>query len=129
MTCSSPDGRILRLLQTGHKRFVGAGEGTTHLCRSAHIIASVAPHTRHPTGFYRSDDGHLVVVPFKDSGGSMTTGEPRSLMPLVEPPAELIHPCDIASDGRILALTPLEGTSSRVSLGVLMNWRPDAATK
>jgi len=79
--------------------------------------------------FYRSDDGRLVVVLFKYSGNSMATGEPRSLMPLIEPPAELIHPYDIASDGRILALTPLEGASSSVSPGVAVNWHPDAKTK
>ena len=70
-----------------------------------------------------------MVVPFKYSGRSMTTGEPRSLMPLIEPPAELIHPYDIASDGRILALTPLDGATSNVSLGVLVNWRPELPTK
>jgi hypothetical protein len=43
-------------------------------------------------------------------------------MRLIQPPGLLIYPYDIASDGRILALAPLSGSASDISLTVLVDW-------
>ncbi len=44
-------------------------------------------------------------------------------MRLIEPPAVLLYPYDIASDGRILALAPVAGAATDISLTVLVNWQ------
>ena len=129
----SPDGRMLAFTSdaSGHREVYVRDYADGSIVRRVSNAGGSYPRwgPRSDEVFYRSDDGRLMVVPFKYSGRSMTTGEPRSLMPLIEPPAELIHPYDIASDGRILALTPLDGATSNVSLGVLVNWRPELPTK
>jgi hypothetical protein len=42
-------------------------------------------------------------------------------MRLIEPPAQVSYPYDIASDGRILALMPVSGAATAISLTVLVN--------
>ena len=44
-------------------------------------------------------------------------------MRLIEPPALHLHPYDVASDGRILALTPVAGAATDISLTVLVDWQ------
>ena len=44
-------------------------------------------------------------------------------MPLIEPPAVMLYPYDIASDGRILALAPVAGEATDISLTVLVDWQ------
>jgi hypothetical protein len=44
-------------------------------------------------------------------------------MRLLEPPALLLCPYDIASDGRILALAPVLGEATGISLTVLVGWQ------
>ncbi|MEQ1911437.1 MAG: protein kinase, partial [Vicinamibacterales bacterium] len=129
----SPDGRMLAFTsdESGRRAVYVRDYPDGHLVQRVSTSGGSYPRwgPRSDEVFYRSEDGRLVVVPLKYSGHAMTAGESRSLMPLIEPPGELIYPYDIASDGRILALTPLEGASSSVSLGVLMNWRPEVSTK
>jgi hypothetical protein len=48
---------------------------------------------------------------------------PRFVMRLIEPPAVQLYPDDIASDGRILALAPVSGAATGISLTVLVNWQ------
>ena len=62
-------------------------------------------------------------VPGRISGTSADFGEPRFVMRLIEPPAFQLHPHDIADDGRILALTPVSGAATDISLTVLVNWQ------
>jgi eukaryotic-like serine/threonine-protein kinase len=129
----SPDGRMLAFTsdESGRREVYVRDYADGRLVQRVSASGGSYPRwgPRSDEVFYRSEDGRLVVVSLKYSGHEMTTGEPLSLMPLIEPPGDLIYPYDIASDGRILALTPLEGASSSVSLGVLMNWRPEVATK
>jgi dipeptidyl aminopeptidase/acylaminoacyl peptidase len=72
--------------------------------------------------FFRTLDGQLVVVPVRFKGTSADVGDPRSVMRLIQPPSVLIYPYDVASDGRILALTPVSGAASDISLTVLVDW-------
>ena len=73
--------------------------------------------------FFRSVDGQLVAVPVRFNGTSADIGDPRFVMRLIEPPAVQLYPYDVASDGRILALVPVSGASSDISLTVLVNWQ------
>ena len=73
--------------------------------------------------FFRSVDGHLVTVPVGFNGKSADVGKPRVVMPLIEPPAVMLYPYDIASDGRILALAPVAGEATDISLTVLVDWQ------
>jgi hypothetical protein len=72
--------------------------------------------------FFRSLDGQLMAVPVRFYGTTPDFGNPRSVMRLIQPPGLLIYPYDIASDGRILALAPLSGSASDISLTVLVDW-------
>jgi eukaryotic-like serine/threonine-protein kinase len=83
--------------------------------------------------YFRSLDGRLLAAPVRFDGGSADPGEPRFVMRLIEPPALHLHPYDIAPDGRILALTPVSGAPTHVTLTVLVDWqaalgRPSSAT-
>jgi hypothetical protein len=73
--------------------------------------------------YFRSLDGQLVAVPVQLTGTSVTVRAPRPVMRLSEPPAIALHPYDIHPDGRILALTPVSGAGSDISLTVLVNWQ------
>ena len=73
--------------------------------------------------FFRSLDGQLVAVPVRFNGTSIDLGDPRFVMRLIEPPAVHPYPYDVASDGRILALTPVSGAGTDISLTVLVNWQ------
>jgi Tol biopolymer transport system component len=73
--------------------------------------------------FFRSLDGQLMAVPVQFNGISPALGEARPVMRLIEPPALLTYPYDIASDGRILALVPTSGAAAHISLTVLMDWQ------
>jgi hypothetical protein len=44
-------------------------------------------------------------------------------MRLIEPPAVVLYPYDIAPDGRILALAPVSGAANDISITVLVNWQ------
>jgi serine/threonine protein kinase len=72
--------------------------------------------------FFRSLDGQLVKVPVRINGTSTDVGDPRFVMRLIQPPTVLTYPYDIASDGRILAMTPVSGAASDISLTVLVDW-------
>ena len=72
--------------------------------------------------FFRSLDGQLMAVPVRFNGTSTEPGTPRFVMRLIQPPAVAVYPYDVASDGRILAMTPVPGTASEISLTVLVNW-------
>ena len=73
--------------------------------------------------FFRSVDGQLVTVLVEFNGTSADVGKPRAVMPLIEPPAVMLYPYDIASDGRILALAPVAGEATDISLAVLVDWQ------
>jgi hypothetical protein len=73
--------------------------------------------------FFQSLDGQLVAVPVRFKGTSANFGDPRLVMRLIEPPATHLYPYDIASDGRILALTPVSGAGSDISLIILVDWQ------
>jgi hypothetical protein len=73
--------------------------------------------------YYRSSQGRLIVLPVRVDKSAITLGAARDVMPLIEPPAALIHSYDVAADGRILALTPPSGDADRPVLTVLVNWR------
>ena len=73
--------------------------------------------------FFLSVDGQLVTVPAGFNGTSADVGKPRVVMPLIEPPAVMLYPYDIASDGRILALAPVAGEATDISLTVLVDWQ------
>jgi hypothetical protein len=45
------------------------------------------------------------------------------MMRLIEPPALQVYPYDIAHDGRILALAPVSGAATDITLTVLVNWQ------
>jgi hypothetical protein len=73
--------------------------------------------------YFRSLDGQLVAVPVRFNGAAADLGDPRLVMRLIEPPGVHPYPYDIASDGRILALTPVSGAGTDISLTVLVNWQ------
>jgi Tol biopolymer transport system component len=73
--------------------------------------------------FFRSLDGHLMAVPVRFNGTSADLGDPRLVMRLIEPTAVQLYPYDIASDGRILALAPVSGEATDISLTVLVDWQ------
>jgi hypothetical protein len=73
--------------------------------------------------YFRSLDGQLVAVPVRLNGTTATARAPRPVMRLIEPPALSLHPYEIAPDGRILALTPVSGAATGISLNVLVNWQ------
>ena len=73
--------------------------------------------------YFRSLDGQLMRVPVQIGGTSAGAGNPRFVMRLIEPPAFQLHPYDVADDGRILALTPVSGATTDISLTVLVNWQ------
>jgi hypothetical protein len=72
--------------------------------------------------FFRSLDGQLMAVPIRFNGTSAALGDARLVMRLIQPPGLMVYPYDIAPDGRILALTPVSGAASDISLTVLMDW-------
>jgi Tol biopolymer transport system component len=73
--------------------------------------------------FFRSLDGRLLVVPVRFTGTSVDFGEPRVVMPVIEPPAVMVYPYDVGPDGRVLALAPVAGEATHVSLNVLVDWQ------
>jgi hypothetical protein len=73
--------------------------------------------------YFQSLDGQLMAVPVRFNGTSVDPGDPRLVMRMIEPPALQLYPYDIAPDGRILALTPVSGAATDISLTVLVNWQ------
>jgi hypothetical protein len=73
--------------------------------------------------FYLSAGNQLVSQPIRINRNSVTLGQPRLLMRMIQPPPIVLHPYDVAADGRILALAPAAGAAPNVSLTVLVNWQ------
>jgi Tol biopolymer transport system component len=73
--------------------------------------------------YFRSLDGELLAAPVRLNGTSAAPRAPRRVMRLIDPPAQALHPYDIAADGRILALTQVPGAPTGISLVVLVNWQ------
>jgi Tol biopolymer transport system component len=73
--------------------------------------------------YYRSLDGQLVALSLQLAGTSASPRALRPVMRLIEPPAVALHAYDVAPDGRILALTPVSGAATGISLNVLVNWQ------
>ena len=64
-----------------------------------------------------------MAVPVRFNGTATDLGDPRRLMRLIQPPSVHMYSYDIASDGQILALTPVSGAASDISLTVLVDWQ------
>jgi hypothetical protein len=73
--------------------------------------------------YYRSLEGMLIALTARLDRSGIAFDAPRVIMSLLEPPAALLYPFDVAADGRILALVPVSGDADRPSLTVLVNWR------
>jgi hypothetical protein len=73
--------------------------------------------------YFRSLDGELLAAPIRFKDVSAAPQTPRRVMQLIDPPAQVLHPYDIAPHGRILALTPVPGSATGISLVVLVNWQ------
>jgi hypothetical protein len=123
----SPDGRFLAFTSNESGRndvYVGSFPDPTNARRVSANGGSYPRWSRRGDELYfRSLDGQLVAVPVQLTGTSATPRALRPVMRLIEPPAILLHPYDIAPDGRILALTPVSGAGTDVSLTVLVNWQ------
>jgi eukaryotic-like serine/threonine-protein kinase len=74
------------------------------------------------TVFYRAPDEWLMSIPIRTAVSSVELGTPASVMRLVDPPGVHPYPYDVASDGRILALTPPSGTAGDLTLTLMTNW-------
>jgi Tol biopolymer transport system component len=123
----SPDGQLLAFTSNESGRndvFVESFPDPTNPRRVSADGGSYPRWSRRGDELYfLSLDGQLVAVPVQLTGTSATPRAPRPVMRLIEPPAILLHPYDIAPDGRILALTPVSGAGTDISLTVLVNWQ------
>ena len=63
-----------------------------------------------------------MSIPIRTAGSAVELGAPTSVMRLVDPPGVHPYPYDVASDGRILALTPPSGAAEEVTLTLMTNW-------
>jgi len=123
----SPDGQLLAITSNESGRndvYVGSFPDPRNPRRVSANGGSYPRWSRRGDELYfRSLDGQLVAVPVQLTGTSATPRAPRPVMRLIEPPAIQLHPYDIAPDGRILALTPVSGAGSDISLTVLVDWQ------
>jgi hypothetical protein len=73
--------------------------------------------------YFRSLDNELLAAPVRFNETSVAPQTPRRVMRLIDPPSQVLYPYDIAPDGRILALTPVPGAATGISLVVLVDWQ------
>lgn len=123
----SPDGRFLAFTSNESGRnevYVQTFPDAADRHRASHNGGGYPRWSRRGDELYfRSLDGVLSAVSIQLNGTSPSPRAPRPVMRLIDPPAQVLYPYDIAPDGRILALTPVSGAATGISLVVLVNWQ------